>query len=204
MVGTISDEMCLPNAQPRRIERLCSLAISEYQKVLELDAKHKDALRNLAYLSYELYGSDEAERLYRRYLALHGDEPAVLGAVAAIDYGRTVRRVMTAKSRFATNELWMQTHYCFEIRSENLARLEEGIALATRAMQISKDNETLMGYLSALFSLRADLQCHDKPAYEGDKKTAKTWDRERKRVVKEGGATYLDKCPPPPPPMLEN
>jgi hypothetical protein len=124
--------------------------------------------------------------------------------VAAIDFARTMPRVMTAKSRFVTDKVWFQTHYCFEIRSENIGRLEEGIGLATRALQIAKNNPNVMGHLSALYSLRSNLDCMNQPVYEADMKMARTWDSERKRVSSEGKTTFFEKSPAAPPPMPDN
>jgi tetratricopeptide (TPR) repeat protein len=64
------------------------MAIQEYNRVIQLQASHSDALKNLAYLMYQFNRLDESGGLYRRALALHADDPELLSAVAATNIHR--------------------------------------------------------------------------------------------------------------------
>jgi tetratricopeptide (TPR) repeat protein len=53
----------------------CNLAIQEYEKVLNLDASHRETLRNLAYLLYQIYRLQEPGGYYRKGLSSYPDDP---------------------------------------------------------------------------------------------------------------------------------
>lgn len=170
--GEIADDMCIPNAQPGPDDRICGIAIQEYTKALELDSSHGEALKNLAYLLYQFYKWDESKSYYRRALALHPDDPELLGAVAGMDYRRIVPDVMETKGRLGLGpkKPLIQFPACTEVRGRNQARFEEAIALLMRALQIRKNNAELRGYLSVLYFLRAETQCGTDPLIKPTRK----------------------------------
>jgi Flp pilus assembly protein TadD len=198
-IGTIADLMCDISAER------CELAIEEYKKVLELDASREDALRNLAYASYLVERVDEAESYYRKALALDPKDPEALGGLAAIDARRSYRDEVVAKVEHGIppGRPLIHSPSCPELRQRNLARIEEGIALLTRALEIRKNSSDLMGFLSSLYVNRAEIQCGDSPGYKADRTAAKRWERVRKEIWKRKGDDHsLRRLPPGPPPLF--
>jgi tetratricopeptide (TPR) repeat protein len=202
-IGTIADLWCGMDGDQ------CGLAIQEYKKALDLEPSNEEALRNLAYSIYRVEGPDksEAETYYRKALALDTNDPEVFCGVAAIDAQRSWQDVGLAKTELQLpgGKTLIDSPSCNQVRDRNLARVEEGIALLTRGLQIRSNSTDLLGFLSWLYSDRAELQCHNRPAYKADKNAARRWDRLRKEISKRkaDNSPFL-KCPPPPPPMIGN
>ncbi len=207
-LGSIADDMCIPNAQPGPDERLCGLAIQEYKKVLELDASHADALKNLAYLLYQFYRLEESENYYRQGLALYPDDPEDLCGVAVFDYYHSASDVSKTKAELnlSLKTPLIGSPLCSEVRQSNQARVGEGIALLSRALQFRSDDLDLMGHLSALYYVRAEIQYGNREAYKTDLNAARKLNRmllnrTRKRRFP---LRVLQKCPSAPPPRPDN
>jgi tetratricopeptide (TPR) repeat protein len=205
-LGKIADGMCIPNAQPGPDERLCGLAIHEYKSVLEVDPSYAEASTNLAYLSYSFGKRDEAERYYRKSLALRPDDPEAACGVAALGVQRAWTDVTHERNKLSLplKKPLIDSPSCREVRERNLTGFEESLALLTRALEVRPENMALMGFLSFLYSGRAEIQCGNRRAYEADKAAAKKWDRMEKEQLKKAQTGHvLSKCPPAPPPMSE-
>lgn len=201
-LGRTADEMCFSRAEPGANDQICGLAIQEYKKTLELDASHGEAMKNLAYVLYQFYRWDEAESYYRMALALHPDDPELLGAVAAMGYRRIVPDVMNTRARLklGRKRRLIYSSACRELRDKNQARIDEGIALLMRALAIRNNNSELKEYLSVLFFLRAEIQCGNRPAYQADMKTSRAWNRAAEETKKDVPQDILSKLPVAPPP----
>lgn len=197
-VAEIADSMCLPNAQPGPDDRICGLADHEYRQTLERDGSHRQALKNLAYLLYEFNRLDESESYYRKALALQPDDPELMGGVAALDYFRIAPDIITVKAQQKIPLI--QSPACIEVRERNQARLEEGIALLTRAVQITSNHSELKSYLGVLYSLGAEVQCGDRAKYQADIKSSRAWYMPRKDSGSKSRQEYFQKVPSPPPP----
>ena len=204
LLARIADDMCVPNAQPGPNMPRCRLAEQEYKRVLDLDASHLDALRNLAYLAYQFAREDESERYYRRSLAARADDPDAVCGLAAITFHRVFPDVMKTKIRLGVqpDAPIIQLPSCITLQTKHQARLDEGIALLMRALSRSND-PNLIGHLSVLYQIRADIQCGNKRAYQMDKAAARMWNLSRGQARdQDGPIDFLQKCPaaPPPPP----
>jgi len=202
LLGRIADDMCLPNAQPGPNEPLCRLAEQEYKTVLELDASHVDALKNLAYRLYDFARVDESEAFYRRGLALYPEDPDLLCGVAAISFHRVWPDIMKVKARLnlEADAPMIQFPSCPEVREKHRNRVDEGIALLIRAMQRIND-PNLIGYLSVFYRMRAEIQCGNRRAYQADWNAARMRNLARERARDQDvPVDFLQKCPPPPPP----
>lgn len=198
-LATVAEDLCTPNGG-----ELCELTIREYKAVLELDASREGVLRKLAYQLYSANRLDESESYYRSDLARHPDDPELLCAVAAVGFQRVWRDVARTKGELGLRpgEPLIQSPSCDAARERNWDRIEEGIALLTRALRVRNRNSGLMGYLSVFYVARAEIQCRNRRAFESDVNAARRWDRSRmKRWQTQSPNEYFRWCPPAPPPM---
>jgi tetratricopeptide (TPR) repeat protein len=92
------DAMCEagPNCDPH----WSGLAIQQYNKVLDLDPSHIEALESLGSLLYKLLRFDEAEGLYRRASKLDANNAEALYAIAVFDWIRTHEKVRQERLHF--------------------------------------------------------------------------------------------------------
>jgi hypothetical protein len=63
---------------------------------------------------------------------------------------------------------------CAGIRAENLIRINEGIDLLARTLQVLNVGEA-MAYMAILYRERADIQCGARSAYTEDLKASVRW-----------------------------
>jgi tetratricopeptide (TPR) repeat protein len=200
------DEMFVPTAEPGDENGHWSgLAIQEYKKVLELDPSHKDASKYLAHIFFELARYGEAERYYRKAAVLDAKDPEALYGIAVIDWRQTYRVLM--EKRVSLNlpreQPLIGLPACDEIRVRNLTRVDDGIELLTKTLQLL-DNVDAKRYMAAFYEERAQIQCGDESAHKLDLRAAKQWwtrscetyHSQKARVI---SRRWLPGLPPPPP-----
>jgi tetratricopeptide (TPR) repeat protein len=175
-VGRIADDLCIPNAEPGPNMRECNLAIEEYKRTLQIDGSDKEASIDLAYLLWQ-FGREESESYYRKALALDPNDPEALAAIATIDFRQSrkdmVQREVNAGA--SAEKPLIGLAGCFEIRQNDLDRVNEGISLLTKALQVESDNLEFKAWLSVLYDNRAEIQCGNPEAYRVDVAKARKW-----------------------------
>lgn len=171
------NEMFTPAAEPGDENGHWSrLAIQEYKKVLELDPIHKDASKRLAYLFFQLARYEEADGYYRKAAALDASDPEAIYGIAVIDFVHIYRLLNEKRPslRFPLEQSRTGLLICREIRTRNLARVDEGIKLLTKIIQLLNDGDA-QAYMAVFYEERAELQCGDETAYKQDRRSAKQW-----------------------------
>jgi tetratricopeptide (TPR) repeat protein len=185
-------------------------AIEEFNKVLELDPSNTEALKTLAWRYHRSAKSEEAVPYYRRALEADPNDFEALYTLAVIQWQRSyqLRQQKRAELKIGRNKSLIDSPSCTEIRIENLAPVEEGMALLQRANDLVKSND-VETYLSLLYQERADIQCKDQSAHDEDVRTSVAWAdracktrRNPKRMVINCIGTS-SRCPPPAPPPSE-
>jgi tetratricopeptide (TPR) repeat protein len=200
-IGSIAEGWCgIDDGDP-----LCQVAIDAYEKLVELEPSREDAWKRLAYAFYGINRIDEAEMDYRRALSLDANDPEVLGGLAALDMQAASRNVAHAKAEHeaVTGRGWIGSPFYWQVRKGNLARVDEGIAFATKARELKNRNVGLMGFLGVLYATRAQLQCGDLKRFKSDTDIgSKSWKHLRRKMRQEGDQRlqYKPAGPPPPPP----
>jgi len=184
---------------------LCQMAIDAYEMVVALEPSREDAWKRLAYASYGIYRTDQAEIDYRRALSLDANDPEVLGGLAALEMQAANRNVAQAKveHKVATGRELIGSPFCVQVREANLARVNEGIAFATKAREVKNKNVGFMAFLGVLYATRAQLRCGDLKGFNNDMDASKQqWKHLRRKMRQEGDQhlQYIPAGPPPPPP----
>ena len=153
-------------------------AIEEYNKVLELEPSNTEAMKALGWRYYRSANFDEADRVYRRVLEVDSNNFEALYTLAVIQWQRSyqLRAQKRAELKIGGKKILINLPSCAEIRSMNLAQIEEGMSLLTRADEIGESYDVKV-YISLLYRERADIQCGDKSAYDQDVNAAIEWTR---------------------------
>ena len=200
-IGSIAEGWCgVDDGDP-----LCQVAIDAYQELIALEPSREDAWKRLAYASYGIYRIDQAEIDYRRAFSLDPNDPEVLGGLAALDMQAANRNVAQARveHKVVKGRELIGSPFCGQVREGNLARVNEGIALASKAREVKNKNVALMSFLGALYATRAQLQCGDLRSFKGDMGASKQqWNhlRTKMRQERDQHLQYMPAGPPPPPP----
>ncbi len=179
-------------------------AVREYEKVLELNPSHTDALKSLGYLLFVLGRYSEAESYYRRALAVDAGDPEAMYGVAVIDFQRGYTTLAEKRMALKLSRKKRLIGYaaCVEVRDQILTRVEEEIGLLNRTLQILQDGDA-MSYMGDSYQERADIECGDRSSYNADLLAAKQWWRRSCQLASTGQSRSLAKRwvqgPPPPP-----
>jgi len=162
------------DANERRLVR----AIEEYNKVLELEPSNTEAMKGLAWRYYRAVKSNEADGFYRRALEVDPNDFEALYTLAVIQWQRSyqIRAEKRSELKLGRDKALINLPSCAEIRSENLAKVEDGISLLTRAAGIVASYD-VKAYLSLLYRERADIECGDRSAHDQDVNAALEWTR---------------------------
>ena len=186
-------------------ERRRVRAIEEYNKVLELEPSHTGAMKALAWRYYRMAKFDDADRFYRKALEVDPNDFEALYTLAVIQWQRSYRtRVQKrAELKLGRSKSLINSPACTEIRSVNLAQVEDGISLLTQAVGIVGSYDVKV-YLSLLYRERADIQCGDQSAYDQDVSAAMEWSRRACEARHKPDRVTISctslRCPPPAPP----
>ena len=79
-----------------------------------------------------------------------------------------VRAELRAKLGLKPDTPLISQSECWRVHAENLAHVEDGIEMLTKALHLRPDYDDAMAYLNLMYRQRADFQCGDKEAYNAD------------------------------------
>jgi hypothetical protein len=162
-------------------------------------------MKALAWRYYRGAQSDEADRFYRKVLEVDPNDFEALYTLAVIQWQRSyqIRAQRRAELKLGRNKTLINLPSCTEIRNVNLAQVEEGMSLLTRAAGIVESYD-VKAYLSLLYRERADIQCGDRSAYDQDVNAAMEWTRRACDALHEPDRGPIScvslRCPPTTPP----
>ena len=182
------------------------LAIGEYNRALELDPSNTEALNSLPHCSYIQADFDEAGRYYSRAIEIDPVNSEALYTLGVIDWQRSYR---TRAERQAALGVSLQKSIiglsiCSELRELNTPRIEDGLELLDRALQVLHAPEA-MDYIALLYRERAETDCGDSIARQDDLNTSEMWVQRacRSRLGTEQKQLPA-RWPAPPPPTPKN
>ena len=179
--------------------------MQEFEKVLEFDPSNTEALKVLGWRYSRKAKFDEADRYYRRALEVDPNDFEALYTLAVLQWTRSyqIRQQKRAELKVGQNNPFINSPSCTEIRIENLARIEDGMTLLKRAIELVKSYDA-ESYLSHLYRERADIQCSDQSAYDQDVNTAVQWARRACKTRRDPDRMTIScistRCPLPAPP----
>jgi len=177
-------------------------ALREYNKVLALNPSHEDALKNQAFLLFNLARWDDSERSYRAAAALDPNDPEPLYMLSVLDLQRSfcLRAEKRDALHLSPTQSLIDRSECNQLRTENLPRVEEGIALLEKVLKLVDDPDAA-DYMAFLYAERAEIQCGNRAAYLADLVKADQWAARghKSRSMRKIEPNRLRWAPAPPP-----
>lgn len=190
-------------------------AIDRYQATLQCDPHSVNSVKAIAFLNMQMKKFEEAKQGYRTALAMDDKDPELYYSVGVIDWTEAYGNSMKAKSRMdaraaeagkktddededddetgdsddqqTAEEALSLDPACPDLRRQNIAVVEDGIQMLTRAIGLRKDYEDAMAYMNLLYRERAKVECGNGAAVAADLKKADGWSdlamQARKRKV---------------------
>ncbi|MEO6119293.1 MAG: hypothetical protein ABIP12_01280 [Terriglobales bacterium] len=158
--------------------RFADCAIEQYKQVLEVDKNNKNttvlSTKGLASIYFNMKKFEEAKEYNRKAIDLDPSDPENYYSVAVIDWTQSYIPRMEKRGELGLKltDPIKDKKVCAALRELNMARVEEGIQMLQKAIDLRKDYDDAMAYLNLMYRERADIQCDDPAARDADLKLA--------------------------------
>lgn len=170
----------VPGADTPENKRYSSCAIEQYEKVLESEKGSEQkstrvlATKGLASIYYNMSNFDKAKEYNQKAIELDPADPENYYSVAVIDWNQTYVPRVKKKTELGLKptDPIKDKKACAELRAANLDKVEDGIKMLEKAIDLRKDYDDAMAYLNLMYRERADIQCDDPAARDADLKLA--------------------------------
>ena len=198
-LATAYAKLYIPGAETEENKRMAYSAIEEYKRALVQDPKNLNAIKGIALLYVQTKHFDEAKEYYQKAATVNPGDPDNYQAIAVIDWNSAYgfRQEQRSKLKLKPTDQLKDKQVCAVVRLANQGRVEEGLRMLQKALEIRPDYEDAMNYMNLLYRERADYQCDDAKARMADTGAAMDWQdkamairkaRIEKQKQKEGGA----------------
>lgn len=176
-LGTAYAQDYIPGSQSPENRQKAQLAIAQYERVLDLDPSNLNAVKGIAYLYLNMKEFEKAKSYYERSIEIDPKDPESYYAPAVIDWTVTYQRRMDVRSKLglAPEKSLIGYSECWELRSDNVKLVADGIEKLKQAIELRKDYDDAMAYMNLMYRERADIQCGDRRSYQADIARADKW-----------------------------
>ena len=166
----------VPGSQSEVNLQIAEQAISEFQKVLEMEPNNLNSISGIASLYFQMKRWDDAKEFYKKQIALDPENPEPYYSIGVINWTQTYQPRMVVRTRLnlKQEDPIRDARERQALAERNQPLVDEGMEMLNRAMQLRQDYDDAMAYLNLLYREQADLR--DEPAArEEDLKTADSW-----------------------------
>ena len=176
-LATAYAQQYVPGVDSPDNNRNAELAIEQFQEVLKLQPGNLNSLKGIAALYFQMKKFDQSKDFQRQVIQNDPNDPEAYYSIAVIDWTQTYvpRMEERAKGGLRPDEPLKDKKVCVAIRERNQQKVEEGMEMLKKAIQIRPDYEDAMAYLNLMYRERADYECEDEAARAADYKTADEW-----------------------------
>jgi len=157
--------------------RLGKLAVEQYYKVLALDPSDMSAVKAVGYLNLQMKEFELAKGYYQKATEIDPNDPQPYYTIGVIDWTQTYqpRMELRAKRGLKPEQQLIGNAECWQVRDANSNRIEDGIEMLKKAIELRHDYDDAMAYMNLMYRERADIRCGDSKARAADLKTADEW-----------------------------
>jgi tetratricopeptide (TPR) repeat protein len=179
-LATAYAQQYVPGMETPENTRNAEMAIQEFQKILDANPSREQqihSLKGIASLYFNMKKFDQAAEFHRKVIELDPNDPETYYSIAVIDWTEAYQEDQKTRASLgvAPQGQLKDKKACQELRSKNSQKVEDGINLLQKAIQIRPDYDDAMAYINLLYRQRAEYECDDQSAYEADIKTANEW-----------------------------
>jgi tetratricopeptide (TPR) repeat protein len=181
-LATACSTQYVPGADNPENKRNAECAIEQFQKVLEdpnvTQANKVLSLKGLASLYLNMNDFEKAKEYNRKAIDADPTDADNYYSIAVIDWTQTYKPRIELRTSLGLKDPAQpikDKKACEELKAKNWDKVEEGIQMLNKALDIRKDYDDAMAYINLLYRERADIQCGDAAAREADNKTADEW-----------------------------
>jgi tetratricopeptide (TPR) repeat protein len=176
-LGAALAQQYIPGADSAENVRLGELAVEQYYKVMALDPSSMNAVKAVAYLNLQMKKFELAKGYYQKATEIDPKDPEPYYTIAVIDWTQAYqpRMELRAKLGLKPEQQLIGNAECWQVREANSDRIEDGIEMLKKAIELRHDYDDAMAYMNLMYRERADIRCGDSKARAADLKTAAEW-----------------------------
>jgi tetratricopeptide (TPR) repeat protein len=205
-LATAYAQQFIPGVESEENLRNANMAIEQYKEILQQFPNDREssihANKGIASLYFGMKKFDEAKEYHRKVLAADPSDPETYYSIAVINWSQTYvpRQEKRAALGLKPDEPLKDKKVCPEVRDANLAKVEEGIEMLKKAIELRPEYEDAMAYLNLMYREKADIQCDDDAsraqllalADEMVKKTMDVKKAKAEKAAKEPAGVHLE------------
>ena len=179
-LATAYAEQYIPGVDTPENAAYAESAIVEFDKVVNLNPPRETQLaatKGVASLYFSMKKLDLAREAHLKVTELDAQDAEAYYAIGVIDWTEsyTLRMETRAKLGLKPEASLIANESCWDIRSANENRVQDGIEMLTKALSLGPDYDDAMAYMNLMYRERADIQCGNTQAYRTDSDTADKW-----------------------------
>jgi tetratricopeptide (TPR) repeat protein len=166
----------VPGSQSEENMQIAEQAITEFQRVLEIEPNNLNSISGIASLYFQMKRWDDAKEFYRKQIELDPTNPEPYYSIGVINWTQTYQPRMVVRTRLnlQQDDPIRDAEERAALAERNQPLIDEGMEMLNRAMELRQDYDDAMAYLNLLYREQADLR--DDPAQrEEDLKAADSW-----------------------------
>jgi tetratricopeptide (TPR) repeat protein len=154
-----------------------TLAIEQYQAVLEQDPKNINSDKGIAGLYLQMKKFEEAKQYYHKAIDLDPNDPEAYYSVGVIDWTQAYQPRMEERAKLGLkpDEALKDKKLCAKLREDGGAVIQDGLDNLNKAIQLRQDYDDAMAYVNLLYREKADRECDTPDDRAADLKTADEW-----------------------------
>jgi tetratricopeptide (TPR) repeat protein len=177
-LATAYAEQYIPGVETPENLEFGKAAISEYQKVLEINPKSSDSLKGTALLYLQMKQFVDAKTFLRRAINADPGDPETYYSMGVIDWTQSYTPRMNLREKLGLKPeepLPIGAPACWELKDSNQPLVKEGMEMLAKALELRPDYDDAMAYMNLMYRERAEIQCGDPASRAADLKTADHW-----------------------------
>jgi tetratricopeptide (TPR) repeat protein len=154
-----------------------TLAIQQYQAVLDMDPKNVNSIKGIAILYLQMKKFDDSKSYYHKAIDLDPNDPEAYYSVGVIDWTEAYQPRMEERAKLGLrpDEPLKDKKLCAKLREDGGAIIQDGLDSLNKAIQLREDYDDAMAYINLLYREKADRECDVPDQRAADLKTADEW-----------------------------
>jgi len=154
-----------------------TLAIQQYQAVLDMDPKNVNSIKGIAILYLQMKKFDDSKSYYHKAIDLDPNDPEAYYSVGVIDWTEAYQPRMEERAKLGLrpDEPLKDKKLCAKLREDGGAIIQDGLDSLNKAISLREDYDDAMAYINLLYREKADRECDVPDQRAADLKTADEW-----------------------------
>jgi tetratricopeptide (TPR) repeat protein len=154
-----------------------TLAIQQYQAVLDMDPKNVNSIKGIAILYLQMKKFDDSKAYYHKAIDLDPNDPEAYYSVGVIDWTEAYQPRMEERAKLGLrpDEPLKDKKLCAKLREDAGATIQDGLDSLNKAISLREDYDDAMAYINLLYREKADRECDIPDQRAADLKTADEW-----------------------------